>query len=125
VAYNVSALSLFDHGDRDYLGPSAHSESSFSILNRSARPEAQAIRAVLDAWFSRFPQQARADLWARFCRSDYRQHLAAFFELYCHALLTAQGFDVEAHPKLPGARRTRPDFIARSGPERRPVFYFE
>src|SRR5437016_1395 len=102
-------MSLFDRCAREYLGPAAHSEASYSILNRSARPEAQAVRTVLDAWFRCFPNESRADLRARFRRRDKRQHLAAFFELYCYALLNAQGFDVEAHPKLPGSRRTRPD----------------
>ena len=48
---------LFTDRTRTDLGPPGHTESEFEYLDRSARPEAERVRQVLDEWLSRYPPQ--------------------------------------------------------------------
>jgi hypothetical protein len=114
---------LFDEVARDYLGPANFAESWFPSLNRSARIEVHNIRDLLQKWFDIFPPSGKVELRSRFRSADDRQHLAAFFELYCHALLRKQGFDVQLHRTGSVDRLTAPDFfVHRDG---KPLFYME
>ncbi len=108
----ASVTDLFCQGSRSYRGPKAEDESGYTYLNRSARPEAEWLRNLLEGWFQSLPEDVRKDLGQRFRSTDDRQHLGAFFELYCHALLLAQGFTVECHPAVDPQRSSRPDFKA-------------
>src|SRR5690242_10691330 len=114
---------LFDDVAREFERPSGHSESAFAFLNRSARPTAARVRTLLDAWFWDFPENGRSDVRSRFRSDDRRQHLGALFELYCHALLRAQRYEIDVHPSIPGGGTTKPDFLVRKGSER--LFYWE
>jgi len=113
---------LFNENDRDYIGPSPYVESQFDYLNRSARPEFKRIRNLLERWFKHFPSEAQDELGARFQSKDDRHHLAAFFELYLHELLSKSGFDIETHPKV-NNKATHPDFKVLKDGE--PLFYLE
>lgn len=78
-------MRVFDDVGRDHMGPAQFSESSFSFLNRSARPYAKNVRNLLERWFGEYNRAAddysSRDLLARLRRSDDdRQFLAAFFE---------------------------------------------
>ena len=91
-------FTLYDNIHRDYLGAARYSEPQFAYLNRSARLEANLIRALLEAWFSRYPPAEAADLRARFRSSNDLQHHSAFFELFVHELLLKLGLHPQIHP---------------------------
>ncbi len=115
-------MKLFDDTDRDDTGPASYSEPKFQYLNRSARPAFQAIRTVLEEWFSRYPEPHRKDLRARFRSSDNVNHQSAFFELFLHELLLRLGHGIQIHPEVRGATK-RPDFLVT--PAKGESFYFE
>jgi hypothetical protein len=114
---------LFDQVARDYLGPADYAESWFPFLNRSAQTEVQNIRDLLQKWFDIFPPSGKMELRSRFRSADDRQHLAAFFELYCHALLRHQRFGVKLHRTVSADSSTAPDFFAQR--DGKPMFYME
>lgn len=109
----MGADTLFDNIHRHYLGAARYSEPQFIYLNRSARPESNLIRALLEVWFSRYPQAEAADLRARFRSSNDLQHHSAFFELFAHELLLKLGLRPQIHPSLPLTTR-HPDFLIES-----------
>lgn len=116
------AKKLFAEIDRDYTGPALYTESMFDFFNRSARSECKRIRKLLEQWFEDFPSEIQDKLWAHFQTKDDRQHLAAFFELYLHELLSKSGFSVKIHP-IVSNRVTHPDFkVLKDG---KPLFYLE
>lgn len=103
-------MNLFDQVERTYMGPASNAEPDFPFLNRSARKEMVKVRNLLEDWFEAFPESSKIDLRSRFRSQDNRQHQAAFFEIYCHALMQGMGFEVEIHPSSNGGS-TRPDFL--------------
>lgn len=116
-------LKLFDAMERSDTEPAGFAEPTFIYYNRSARPECERARCLLEQWFAAFPTAGQEDLRARFRSDNDHNHAGAFFELYCYMLLRKQGFAVRVHPKLTGGKRTHPDFIAsRAG---KPIFYLE
>lgn len=110
----MGANTLFDDIRRDYTGVAGYSEPEFVYLNRSARPEANLIRALLEVWFSRYPQAEAVDLRARFRSSNDLQHSSAFFELFLHELLLRLGLYPQIHPAVPLTTTRRPDFVIKS-----------
>lgn len=110
----MEADNIFDNIHRDYMGVARYSEPEFVYLNRTARPEANLIRTLLEAWFSRYPQAEAADLRARFRSSNDLQHRSAFFELFVHELLLRLGLYPRIHPALPLVTTRHPDFIIES-----------
>ncbi len=118
----VKTKKLFDETDRDYTGPAYYTEPKFNYLNRCTRLECEKIRNLLEQWFRNFPSEAQDELRTRFRSKDDRQHLAAFFELYLHELLSKSGFSVEPHPHVSN-KTTHPDFrVLKDG---KPLFYLE
>ena len=118
----IEAKKLFDEIDRDYIGPALYAEPMFDYLNRCARLECKRIRNLLEQWFRNFPSEVQDELRARFRSKDDRQHLAAFFELYLHELLSKSGFSVEIHPTMSN-KATQPDFKVLK--DEKPLFYLE
>ncbi len=116
-------MRLFDDTQRHYVGHAYHSEPMFSFLNRSAHPEAGELRRLLEQWFEQYPESGKQDLRQRFRSDDDEHHLGAFFELYCHTLLTCQGFTVELHPRTTQGNAAHPDFLVRQAGTRQ--FYLE
>lgn len=119
----MSEARLFDCYARTDSGLQRHTQSIFDYLNSSGRAEVEAIRAMLEEWYTSYPEDAKKELRARFRSSDDWQHFGAFFELYVHELLCGMGFTVTAHPQIPGGRERRPDFLASTSDG--PVFYAE
>lgn len=101
---------LFSQIHRVDTGPSRHSESRFSYLDRSARPTMGRIRQVLERWWAEFPLAEQAELRKRIRSEDDRQHFAAVFELYIHQILLRTQHHVEIHRQ--GDRGKCPDFLA-------------
>lgn len=101
---------LFDKISRTDASPGRYTESTFEYLNRSARPEADRIRDLLDGWFAGYPDEHKRELKNRFQRPEYSEHLGAWWELYVFRLYRALGYSVDVHPKIPGSTH-RPDFL--------------
>jgi hypothetical protein len=117
------ALSAFDQIDRDLVGGAAYLLPHFEYLNRSNRPEADRVRSLVDAFFSRYPEVDRGPLRDRLRSVDDIAHLAAFFELAVHELLIRAGCRaVAVEPPVEGTRKA-PDFLVERPSGDR--FYFE
>lgn len=112
--------SLFDEIERTDGSPATYSEDSFTFLNRADGIVWHRIREKLDGWYGAFPDDDE-DVLRRFRSADPRQHYAAWWEIYLHALLTTLGFELTVHPDLPGTNG-HPDFLAERGKE---AFYVE
>ena len=106
----MEIINLFDNVNRTYDGPANHKESTFSFLSRSASKASNSVRAILEEWFTRYPDQHRLELRRRF-QADF---LVGFFELLLHELLLRFNHKVEVNPPLPPPQRTRPDYRATS-----------
>jgi hypothetical protein len=111
---------LFDEFTRTDQPPGKYSEDSFSFHNRVAGPAWERIRDRLDTWYTAFPDDD-GNLLRRFRSPDPRQHFAAWWELYLHAVFTALGFELTVHPTVPGSKG-HPDFLVEHAGE---PFYLE
>ena len=100
---------LFDSGPRTDHEPATHLDSEFALLNSSARPAAERVRALLESWARQYPESERAGLGARL-RAEFE---AAFFEMFLFYAFRGLGSEVEPHPRLSPAATARPDFLAR------------
>ena len=96
-------------------------ESPFEYVNRSAEPEIERIRNLLEQWFRDYPATAQKDVRKRFRSRNQDTHQSAFFELLVHALLRRLGCEVKAHPNIPGSAK-QPDFHVCTGDR---SFYLE
>jgi hypothetical protein len=105
---------IFDEEERTDEGLARHSQSQFGYLNRSGRAEVEAIRRVLESWFTRIPEEHRPDLRGRLRSNDNHQFHGAFFELYLHELLLSMGFSITLHSLPDAAEGKRPDFLIAS-----------
>jgi len=107
-------LKLFYDKQRSYMGYYHPPEPLYEYLDRSARPEAEKIRDMLELWYSRYPEgKDKKDLGQRFRSSIEVHHDAAFFELLIHETLLKLGCQPEPHPELSG-KSTHPEFFVRS-----------
>src|SRR5438067_2334674 len=69
-------MKLFDDSVRTYEGLRGPRESIYQFLNRSARPEYEATRTLLEKWFQDYPEPYNLDLSKRMC-SDIDDWLQA------------------------------------------------
>lgn len=115
-------MRLFDEVARIETRPRREREPTFQYWNLSARESVDALRRTVEAWFDRFPDEAKKDLRARFRSPTDSQHEAAFWEIYLHELFTGMGYKLEAHPVLPDSSN-HPDYLVQDG--RKPCFYLE
>lgn len=106
-------MRFFDEFDRTDTAPARYAQPHFDFVNRSAWPEAAAVRGLLEEWFEEFPGN-HTELRGRFRSPDNRQHLGAFFEVYLNALLRRMGLSVY-RPEGAGSSKTT-DFLV-SGKE--------
>lgn len=103
---------LFDRQPGNDFSDKKHDESEYDFLMRSDVGMAKSIRLLLEAWFSRYPDEHRWELAQRI-RSGSDAHFAsAFFELYLHEVFWRLGSDIAIHPCLPGVN-TAPVFLVR------------
>lgn len=110
---------LFDPTIPRTPGKRKQAETSYQFLNRSADPTFEQTSHLLEAWFQAYPTEDNQHLALRErLKSDTTDHSAAFFELYCHALLRAQNMAVTIEPPLTGGKNTFIDFLA-VAPDRR------
>ena len=71
-------MPLFDNIARSELRTKNEAEATFTYYNTSARPSIQAMRAMLEQWFDRVPDDAKKDVAARYQSTNEPQHQAAF-----------------------------------------------
>src|SRR6266487_3811642 len=127
-------MKLFDDVVRIRKTKKGFSEPDYSYLNESARPQEERIRLLLERWFADFARMNQTNpstkytnklqnLSTEFRSQDKRKHWGAFFELYCHELLSTQGYVVEVEPTR-GMTKGKPiDFLAYR--DHMPLFYME
>ena len=87
-----------------------YSEPGYSYLHRSSRREATQVRALVSSWYENYPSEQRARFARRFCVEDDSGHLATFFELYVHELVSRLDSTPEIHESDDSATR-KPDFF--------------
>ena len=115
-------ITAFDDIPRDGEEPASHLIGRFDYLNASGRPEATAVRGLIDAWLGDYPAANRPEMIRRLRSRDDVLHRSALFELMLHALLRRQGFTIiEIEPELPNGRA--PDFLVEAPGGQR--FYLE
>jgi len=105
-------MKLFSDITREDSSPAAETEPLFAWLDRSADGWVHHVRAVLEEWFAKYPEDHQAELRSRI--RDTNDMLPGFLELYVHELLLRLGYRVVVHPELPEGTR-RPDFRASCG----------
>lgn len=116
------AITAFDEIDRSGAEPASHLIGQFDYLNASGRPEAAAVRTLIDGWLADYPTADRPEMVRRLRSRDDVLHRSALFELMLHALMRRQGFTiVEIEPQLPNGKA--PDFLVETPDGRR--FYLE
>jgi len=118
-----SAMSIFDDIVREGEAVPLPDETQFAYLNRSARPEAERVRKLVDEWLAEYSESHRKALVGRFRSPIDDEHRSAFFELFLHHLILARGGKILAvEPKLDHTDKS-PDFLVENaGGER---FYLE
>ncbi len=108
-------MPVFTAGPRIDARPAYPKESAYAHLDRSARPEADGLRSLIEDWLGLYPVSQEADLAARLRSPRDEQHRSAFFELLLHRLLFALGHRIPAvEPKLAHTWKS-PDFLIESG----------
>src|SRR6185312_141475 len=116
-------MTIFDDIPRTRTDVPHQDETQFAYLNVSAREEANRVRILVDSWFEHYPSDHQSGLVARFRSPIDDEHRSAFFELFLHELVLANGHRVEAvEPTLQHTNR-KPDFLIESAEGYR--FYLE
>jgi hypothetical protein len=124
-------MNLFETDVRKDTSPRKPSESEYAFLNRSALPEHELVRNLLEQWFHDYPSDAEKQDYRTERQKSFRgafqakrdrQHHAAFFELYCYTLLRRHLFDIDIEFPV-GTSNHRPDFFAQS--TRTPICFLE
>ncbi len=104
-------MPVFTAGPRFDARPAYPKESAYAHLDRSARPEADGLRSLIEDWLGLYPAAQEPELAARLRSRREDQHRSAFFELLLHRLLSALGHDIPAiEPKLAHTSKS-PDFL--------------
>jgi hypothetical protein len=105
---------VFDDIERDRGSPAKPGETHFSYLNRATRIEAERVRALVEDWISRYPEQHRAALVKRLRSTIDSAHYSAFFELALHELLLRTGHTILAvEPQVPNSPH-QPDLLVQA-----------
>lgn len=114
---------LFDDFPRDDLSIKRANESSYDFINRSARPEIDRVRTMLNVLLNEIPIRDQTEIASRIKSRRHSHFASSVFELFLHGMLLRLGFSLEPHPKLKNGSEKRPDFLvnAPNGEE----FYLE
>lgn len=105
----VNDATLFADRPRDDPAEAGEEEPTWHFLDRVDDPVFDRVRRLMNTWFERYPDTERSELRGRLSSGDDFEFHSAWFELYLHGLHRRLGFDVVAHPAVPGVT-TRPDF---------------
>jgi len=100
---------IFHDMERTDDSPKRQSEGDFAFLNRSARPEMQRVRDMLEFLLAEFQDEAdQTELVLRLRIGDFQP---AAFEIILHGILVRLGYSISCHPEVPESDG-RPDFRA-------------
>lgn len=116
-------MTLFSHISRTSVKPKAYAQPEFEFLDRSAWPEAQRVRDVVEYWLAHVPAQDAGVLIQRMRSGSDQEFNSATFELYLHELMRRLGNEVEIHPPAPGESKKHPDFLVKPPGEK--PYYLE
>jgi hypothetical protein len=100
---------IFSKKARTDSTPKGYSERLYRFYNRAAGDRWDAVREVMEAWFSRLDEDVQRMMVKRF-QGDDDQFQAAWWELYLHESLLRMGFTVDYEPERDNG--SRPDFLA-------------
>lgn len=114
-------MPIFDSIVRTDHAPRKPNETTYSFLNRSARPHFIEVRRLLTEWAGKFPSSERNSLIKSMQSRDDHAFESAFWELYLHEAFRRAGYSITVHPALPGSSK-HPDFLMENGDSR---FYVE
>ncbi|WP_158728434.1 MULTISPECIES: hypothetical protein [unclassified Flavobacterium] len=99
-------IKLFEITSEFIEGPSSNNENVFNYYHKSNRSDIKIIRAILEDWFSKYPEIEKKELKIRF-KKDFD---SAFFELFLYELFNKLGYEIVIHPELKDSNK-RPDFL--------------
>lgn len=114
-------MPIFDDFVRTDHEPAKRNETTYSFLNRSARPHFAEVRRLLTEWVGEFPSSERNSLIKNMQSRDNHAFESAFWELYLHEAYRRAGYSITVHPDVPGSSK-HPDFLVENGDSR---FYLE
>ena len=123
IGLDIPAPKVFDSVKRTDDSPKGNTERDFIFYNRSARPEIEKIRDIIEEYVKNYPREEQKDLISRFRSGDDVHFRSAAFELFLHEALRKQGFTLTPHPELSNGSTFRPDFLV-SGTDGQ-CFYLE
>ncbi len=101
---------IFDASPRLDGTPKRNREGDFAFLNRSARPEIEAVRQFLERVLEAYPESEADELISRIRSGNNTNFNSAVFELLLYGTLTEIGFHLYPHPALENGSTSRPDF---------------
>jgi hypothetical protein len=104
-------MKIFPCDGYSYDGPAVFSESQYSYLSRSNRPEMQKERDLLQSWFDNYPEGEKKEILSRIQSHNDWQFDSVFYEMFLHAVLTRLGCMVEVHPSTKSDDDRTPDFL--------------
>jgi hypothetical protein len=113
-------MAIFEDVAREHLAPGDHGESYWNFLNRSAWPEADSGRELIESWFSHLCPALRSGVQQRLQSGDNQDFAAGFWELYLHELFTRLGYEITCEAATASGRNI--DFLVRRGET---AFYLE
>ena len=102
---------LFSNIERTDATPMKAGESSYSFLDRSARPSVNRVRIFLCAALERYPAEERDEMVARIQSGNEVHFRSATFEVFLHEALLRLGYQVITHPDPGTGVAKRPDFL--------------
>jgi hypothetical protein len=102
---------LFEDKERSFTGPRSYVEGDWEYLDRSARIEAQRVRAFINKWVGEYPEAHHGELISRIRSGDQHNFHSATFEIVLFALFRSLGCTVTVHPDLPAGNAAHPDFL--------------
>jgi len=104
-------MCIFRRIPRTDKEPRGYSEGHYTFLDRSARPQAENVRELINCWFSRYPIDGKKELRNRMNSGDERQFESAFFELFLHEMLSELHCGIDICPLPAVEKGKRPDFL--------------
>jgi hypothetical protein len=108
-----SRVLVFDAERQYFEGRKDLTESTFSYLNRSAKPISAASRTLIEEWLSYVPESEHNAFRARFRCGRNEEFDSAFHELFLHEFLRRQNCSLEFPTRGPEAPK-RQDFLVRA-----------
>jgi hypothetical protein len=104
---DTNSKTLFDNNIRNYNGVANHNESTYSFLNRSARPASLKVRSCIEEWYTHYPDKYKYELNKRI-KTNFS---ATFFELLINEILIRNYSSVHIHPTISAKKTKHPDFL--------------